>query len=355
MTTRARFVSSVVLLAFVAIFTSFAQPARGDVKYTVTDLGVLPGGTDSFAAGVNNLGQVVGVSDIPHVGSKAFLYSNGQMQDLGTLGGQSDATGINDAGQIVGWAVTTTGDTHAFLYGNGHMQDLGTLGGSGSYAGGINGTGQVAGYSYLSNGDIRAFLYSGGQMQDFSAGSFDAAYAINNVGQIVGQGPSGAALLYSGGTTKDLGTLPGGADYHPTGINDAGQVAGTFSIELSPHAFLYSGGQMKDLGALWGTYSYSDAEGINNAGQVVGEFDTGTASGAFLYSNGTMIDLSTLIDPSSGWTLGGATAINDLGQIVGNGYNSAGQNDAFLLTPTPEPATLTLLAVASMAMLRRKN
>jgi probable HAF family extracellular repeat protein len=284
------------------------------------------------------------------------------MQDLGTLGGdRSGAAGINDAGQIAGSADTATGDLHAFLYSSGHMQDLGILGGttgwSPSWADGINAAGQVVGLSSLSNGGFTAFLYSGGQMQDFSAGSFDEAYAINNVGQIVGQGPSTAyptehAVLYSGGKTQDLGP-PTGYGSQALGVNDAGQVVGWFYNGIATHAFLYSGGQMKDLGTLGATNS--DAEGINNAGQVVGSVNSSTTFRAFLYSNGTMIDLNTLIDPSSGWTLQDATAINDQGQIVGFGINSAMQGDGFLLTPTPEPATLSLLTLGGVAMLRRKR
>ena len=53
------------------------------------------------------------------------------MQDLVTLGGTfSEAYGINEPGQVVGRA-NTAGDAawRAFLYSNGTMQDLGTLGG----------------------------------------------------------------------------------------------------------------------------------------------------------------------------------------------------------------------------------
>jgi probable HAF family extracellular repeat protein len=42
-----------------------------------------------------------------------------------------------------------------------------------------------------------------------------------------------------------------------------------------------------------------------------------------------------------------ATAINDNGQIVGEGIDPGGNQEAFLLTPdpVPEPATLGLLAL----------
>jgi probable HAF family extracellular repeat protein len=72
-----------------------------------------------------------------------------QVQDLGHLGGgYSGATGINDSGQVVGVSSTSDGKQHAFLYdasATPEMQDLGTLGSYGSEARGINDFGQVVG------------------------------------------------------------------------------------------------------------------------------------------------------------------------------------------------------------------
>jgi probable HAF family extracellular repeat protein len=55
---------------------------------------------------------------------------------------------------------------------------------------------------------------------------------------------------------------------------------------------------------------------------------------AFLWSRETMVDLNSFLPTNSGWVLYGATGINDLGQIVGDGTHN-GLNRAFLLTPTP--------------------
>lgn len=131
------------------------------------------------------------------------------------------------------------------------------------------------------------------------------------------------------------GTLPGDTSSSAAGINSARQVVGNSSPNdhSHAHAFLYSNGTMQDLGTLPGG-STTFATGINSAGQVVDSCFVNISSNyyAFLYSNSTMQDLNTLIPANSGWFLGGASGINDSGQICGSGSIN-GQTHAFLLTP----------------------
>jgi probable HAF family extracellular repeat protein len=48
------------------------------------------GGTFSFASGINNDGEVVGASSLPgDLLYRVFLWRNGMMTDVGTLGGAS--------------------------------------------------------------------------------------------------------------------------------------------------------------------------------------------------------------------------------------------------------------------------
>ena len=130
---------------------------------SMTDLGILPsesgihpGQSGCYAYGINDAGQIVGSSttyDSYEVTTQhAFLYSNGSMTSLGTLPGWSVgslANAINESGQVVGWSYKYSPGTgydpqpHAFLYSNGSMTDLGTLGGELSYAYALNNSGQV--------------------------------------------------------------------------------------------------------------------------------------------------------------------------------------------------------------------
>ncbi|MBV8903092.1 MAG: HAF repeat-containing protein, partial [Acidobacteriia bacterium] len=150
------------------VLLGWGLPLAADILYSVTDLGTL-NGTILQGSNLNNAGQVVGSAlMLRSLASRAFLYSNGQITDLGP----GAAFGINDLGQVTG-ASGSTG--HAFLYSNGQMQDLGTLGGSYSAGSGINNAGQVTGESSTSTGATHAFFYSNGQMQDL--GTLGGSYS----------------------------------------------------------------------------------------------------------------------------------------------------------------------------------
>ncbi len=106
-----------------AILLSFAGHSVCDqVRYTLTDLGTLPGGVGTFAYGINDNGQVVGSGPVG-VGSganRAFLYSDGIMTDLNSMVSVppgwtiQDAMGINASGQIAGTMYDAT-ECHAVL------------------------------------------------------------------------------------------------------------------------------------------------------------------------------------------------------------------------------------------------
>jgi len=201
---------AVLVVLTVPQFGGQAVPAKRRLNptYNIIDLGTL-GGATSTALGVNDKGQVVGSADTPQGLRHAYLWENGVMTDLGTLGfptAQSDAwdinnqgvvvgivgsgdpnrlfiwengvqteigppqvlksaSGINDAKQVVGiYIVPPIGDQHAFLWENGAMTDLGTLGGTYSIAWDINQNGQVAGGSSTSGVPGGAFLWQSGVM-----------------------------------------------------------------------------------------------------------------------------------------------------------------------------------------------
>ena len=91
----------------------------------------------------------------------AFLYSNGTMTDLGTLGANdSEGHAINLAGTLAGWANTKTGQREAFFEPIGKkMVDVGALAplaGSESRAAGINDFGEMVGWLGFNRARMRS-------------------------------------------------------------------------------------------------------------------------------------------------------------------------------------------------------
>jgi probable HAF family extracellular repeat protein len=249
-------------------------------------------GAGSTAASVNINGQVTGNSratsangGLPHT----FLYSGGVLTDLGTLPGGSESQGnsINNSGQITGWSQTGIGKpTLAFIWSNGTYTNLGPVpGGSDSQGMAINDSGEVVGRAFSAGGP--AYLYSNGSWTSIGVlPGFTSSNptGINNSGQVSGFSQSATGethgFFYSGGVLKDVGTLPGGSFSAATGLNKSGEVVGYSSVTGSLfHAFTYSNGTLTDLnnevtGVPANVYlNYANA--INDFGQIVATASNG--------------------------------------------------------------------------------
>ncbi len=333
------------------IICGLSVSASAEVRYTVTDLGTL-GGTSSSARGINDLGQVAGGAKTTDGNSHAFLWTPGVgMQDLGTLGGsESLALDLNDSGQVVGWAQDASDacepvswrSRRAFLWTSSEgMQEL-QLGPAGGYtsASGINEAGQI-----IADDGSTDVLWEDGVASPLYISPLEVTTLrpvdINNTGQVLGfVGADGVGIWEDGNAS------PIGYGWYPAAINDLGQVAGhaAFGPYIADgvyhaggdRAVLWTDGFMEELGSLGSGSSRSEA--INDSGHVVGQSDTVWDASAFLWTREDgMRDLNLLIDPSSGWVLSYASAINEAGQIAGGGINPAGKGHAYLLTPVPWP------------------
>ena len=346
------------------------QPPR----YTVTDLGTL-GGTFGAANAVNNRGSVVGFANLPgDTEGHAFLWSKGIKRSLGTLGGpNSSAAFLNERGEVTGFSETSTtpdplGEdfclfgTHLiclpFLWQNGEMAPLPTLGGNNGQAFGVNNRGQVVGLAenttpdptcpfppappFFSVLESKPVVWEKGKVQELPTipGDPDGSVsAINDNGQAVGQtgnctGPL-HGVLWHNGTASDLGTL-GGLVLSPFDINNRGQVVGS---AVSPDgtiflAFLWQNGVATSLGTLPPDV-FSLALGINDRGQIVGDScDMSFSCRAFLWQNGTMTELNSLVHDPNAPFLETGNGINSRGQIAGKTtVQGTGIADAYLANP----------------------
>lgn len=138
-------------------WTAFAHNGR-----SIFDLPVP--GYWSEAIGVNLESQVAGTLADDY-GVRPYLFTGGQILDLGDLGGgYAAATSLSEAGDVAGYSLTSKGDWHPFLApaGWGDLIDVGTLPGYDmGWANAINSAGIVAGTSSTWDGSYRhGFLYS---------------------------------------------------------------------------------------------------------------------------------------------------------------------------------------------------
>lgn len=118
----------------------------------------------------------------------------------------------------------------------------------------------------------------------------------------------------------------------------------------SDGGFLWQDGQLTRLTN--GSEEFNPT-GINDLGDIVGSFSDGRA--AIRLADGTYIDLNASVGASDGWTFIEAVAINSAGQIAANATRN-GITHAFMLTPVPEPSgALMLLAGLSIFGLRHRR
>ena len=282
------------------VFSCYVAHAFLWRDHTLHDLGTLPHGASSETSWINRRGDMMGTSQngVPDQFTgqqdRAVLWRHGEIQNLGTLGGTlSSADGGNDSDEVEGIANNTVYDPHpifpgttqtrAFLWKDGHMRDLGTLGGTDAFGQYINNRGQVAGFSYTTPGSttVDPFLWSpsrdGGHMVDLGGfgGTFGAVGWLNDRGEVVGSsnGPGDQSTfpflwrnrkLIKLGTFKNSGALT-------QWINERGVTVGWAGLPdgLTIHAVIWKNTAIKDLGSLPGekcAFGY----GINSKDEVVG-------------------------------------------------------------------------------------
>jgi len=320
------------------------------------------------------------IPGLPEV--RAVLWKQKEITDLGTLGGnESFAEAVNDRGQVTGLALNAIPDpfsfyyvllygssngtqTRGFLWDNGVMQDLGTLGGPDTFPNLVNQRGQVAGFSYTNSTPdpntglptFHPFLWEKGKgmknLGSFGGAATASVNGLNERGEVVGgtdlPGDTQAhPFLWDGEKLIDLIAPPFGGDGYgeASWINEAGEVVGLAGLPVPcadsgheiQHAFLWRDGVMTDLGTVAGSPN-SQGSYINSKTQVVGlsfacDF---SVHDAILWENGSMIDLNALISPDTPFHLYSASFIDDRGEIAAFGSLVNGDRHALLLTPCDE-------------------
>ena len=273
-----------------------ATQTVGNWQITVTDLGLLPGGTMSSARAINNdgAGKVVGIATDASLMPQRVVWDLASGTIIRTLpnydpSSTAEPESINDLGQVSGTErISSSLSTGVFW-------DAG---------------GAVFGLPALAGGSTVHMT----------------AHQINTDGYVVGSSREGTPgyrvhpVMWQGVSAPvSLGFLANGSGGTAFGINDARHVVGEASTGTTSRGFLWRGGALVDLGAVGGSAASSRAVAVNNAGVIAGTSDAGTIPVQWRYAlsdNSSNPTLQRLPVPS-GLVFATPAAINDGGDIVG--------------------------------------
>ena len=318
----------------------FSATLRG---FQVTNLS-LPVGSKGFVSpkGINGSGQVAGTINGNDGKMHAFRYSDGTMQDLGTLGGDnSEAVAINDAGQVLGQSWDSEKKSHGFVRtATGDIIDLGTLGGAETIPVAFNETGNVVGQSLTADRNWHAFV----------KGQNNAIIDLNN---ILSNPPSGLVLEIAL-AISDNGSIVARTDTGDlvllTTAPNAAPVAGPIvSVDMAavntPLAFSASFTDADAIGTHTAQWNWGD--GKVDAGTVTGSASDGKVSGSHAYSTAGIYTVSLTItdsegpstqvsrtvvvyDPAAGFVTGGGWFTSPAGAWLANPALSGKANFSFV-------------------------
>ncbi|HKY01459.1 MAG TPA: hypothetical protein VJM53_02785 [Burkholderiales bacterium] len=344
--------------------------ADAHTLYRTSQIGLLPDDFGSFGIDLNNAGIAVGDSSDDMGVSRAFRWSvSTGLQDLSATSGRDLKTGaaINNHGDITG----RTSNRAYVLKPNGDYTEIPLPAGSShtvTTALDINDKGQVVGNTINEFGETTSIIWDpiNGTRHIGNASERSQAQAINNQGQVVGTIFRGNSQFdaYLWSDDQGLRIIDAPEDEQQVffqNIDDTGRVMGTVfddALGAPDQAFVWTEtGGFELLGFLEGG-NYSLATDTNSDGLVVGYGADTDSLNAFVWSEAEgMLDLNNLLsgnDPLKGKLhMIYATAINDAGQILVTGRLDNGNDQAFLLSPIPEPETYVFM-LGGLVLLARK-
>lgn len=329
---------------------------------TVIDLGVLPGGTSSWAGGVSADGSTVTGYSSGNNGNTGFSWTSAGTQSLATLPGSTGSRGAATNGSVtVGAAVLASGYEHAVRWSSTGPQVLQMLsGGLYAEASGVSHDGQViAGTSHSSSSD-RAVRWTASGIQDLGVlpgASTSYGYALSGDGQVVAGASSFTAFRWDASTgMQSLGKLAGGGMSFAYGANlDGSVIVGASDSFEGTRGFRWTAsGGMQSLGSLNGGYSIANA--TNADGSIIVGY-SGFAATIWTASSG-LVDLNSYLvsigADMNGWNLREARSISADGNTI-TGWGSYNGEIRGWVVSVPAPGVACVMVTACAAARRRRR
>lgn len=372
------------LLTAAILLTSISASSAANAALTITNLGTIPGGDNTFplalsADGTTVVGQGTNSSGV----ARAFRWTAATgVQDIGagasTL--QSAASGVNADGSVVVGSYGGSPDQAFRWTASTGTQDLGFLpSGSLSIANSVSANGSIVvgsatdattfhSFRWTAATGIQALPNAAGF--DYSLGasgiSADGSVIVGTNGNKGGAANIDHAYRYTdAGGYQDLGVQPGFTRSVARVVSGDGQTVIGFSQLFPPPS-----GSGAVIGAFrWTaatglvplflddeTYSVADAVTFDGS-RIVGT-STGSAGPRAVMWASTLgsVDLNTYLPTLgvnlTGWNLTDTTGISSDGSVISGVGTFNGVNAAWIVSTTsvPEPSTGLLIAIGAVVI-----
>jgi hypothetical protein len=286
-----------------------AVPVTGRAGYSFGTLGDPKDATFNRLTGISNRGHISGYFGSAAAGhpSRGFIlrppYAAREYQDINfPHSAHTQLNGLNEQGIQVG-----------------------------SYS---VGGGQVG--FYLMNAHFSAVSFPTG---DNASPPVNRLLGVNNAGIAVGfytdAGGSHHGYRYNIATRQfSAVTVPGASSVTAAAISNAGSVAGFFTGPTGATSgfLLLSSGQLITLTVPHATMT--EALGVNDSGEVVGTYQLGRGGGATRHGfTWTRQQGFTTVDDPEGRGTTTISGVNNAGELVGSYLDRAGHTDGLLATP----------------------
>ena len=278
---------------------TFIEYTPAGAEITITDLGVLPGGTFSSGLAINNQPVIVGLANDSNFElERPFWDAN--------------------TGAIIGFADNFNPASTAIPE---HINDGREMAGTEMYGDNV-----YQGIYWNSIGQAFVLPPMAG-VDPFYGSNHTKAHGINNLGQIVGTGKEGEPdflthpVLWPDKDTEaiDLGFLGQGEPFNSGiayGINDLSHVVGNGTVGTLVLGFLWRDGQLTNLGTLGGQI-VSEAYAVSNGGVIVGRANIFPVLWTYDVSNPSSTPTITQLPMPSGFFSATPKAVNDAGDVAG--------------------------------------
>ncbi len=270
---------------------------------TMIDLGPALGNTVSQPPVFLNDAATVAWTGPVEGGNHAFVWRKGVVTDLGTLGGPTSGVGgLNQSGEVTGLSTTDSGVQTAFTWNGSTLTPIGdSVGGLAIQSvNGINGRGWVIGETITGGGGPRAqlaWVWDGtgftvirpaNDSNGFPGDSTTLAVTITDPGEVVGNAnepsPQGVPWEFSHGIFTHLNPALKRGEL-VTDANNDGVVVGSTPVPVfSTHGIVFDHGNIWDLGSLGSSFGgRSNATAVNAFGDVVGSSVRGNNQDAVVW------------------------------------------------------------------------